>query len=133
MSRSTCRSGTFISALVGDVYKLGRHFLWSALLHDIRISVCLFLNVQGNIYSNGLNWKYPPYRNSDEWWSRGRAPDCQSSSIPPTAVSKLMQYTKSRWSLLSGVYARGSKRSHTRGKCVTCSEITNSSEEQLLR
>ena len=28
--------------------------------------------------------------------------------------------TKGRWSLLSGVYARGSKRSHTGGKCVTC-------------
>ena len=25
-----------------------------------------------------------------------------------------------RWSLLSGVYARGSKRSNTRGECVTC-------------
>ena len=60
-------------------------------------------------------------------------------SIPPTAVSKLRQYrspphlpvsfgrdTKSRWSLLSGVYARGSKRSHTGGKYVTCSGFTNS-------
>ena len=28
--------------------------------------------------------------------------------------------TKIRRSLLSGVYARGSKRSHTLGKCVTC-------------
>ena len=28
-------------------------------------------------------------------------------------------------SLLSGVYARGSKRSHTGGKCVTCSGLTN--------
>ena len=61
-------------------------------------------------------------------------------SIPPTAVSKLRHLpvsfgrdTKSRWSLLSGVYARGSKRSHTRGKCVTCSGLTNSREEQLLR
>ena len=51
-------------------------------------------------------------------------------SIPPTDVSKLRQFlhptfaclseeTKSRWSLLSGVYARGSKISHTGGKCVT--------------
>ena len=32
--------------------------------------------------------------------------------------------TKSRWSLLSGVYG---------GKCVTCSGLTNSREEQLLR
>ena len=39
--------------------------------------------------------------------------------------------TKSRWSLLSGVYARGSKRSHTGGKCVTCSGLTNSREELL--
>ena len=28
--------------------------------------------------------------------------------------------TKSRWSHLPSVYARGSKRSHTGGKCVTC-------------
>ena len=38
---------------------------------------------------------------------------------------------KSRWSLLSGVYARGSKRSHTGGKYVTCSGLTNSREGQL--
>ena len=60
-------------------------------------------------------------------------------SMPPTAVSKLWQFlsphichvsfgrdTKSGWSLLSGVYARGSKISHTGGKCVTCSKLTNS-------
>ena len=63
-------------------------------------------------------------------------------SIPPTAVSKLRQCrsphiclsfgrdTKSRWSLLSGVYARGSKTSHTGG--VPCSGLTNS-KGQLLR
>ena len=46
-------------------------------------------------------------------------------SIPPAAVSKLANFvhltlpvsfgrdTKSRWSLLYGVYARGCKRSHT--------------------
>ena len=28
--------------------------------------------------------------------------------------------TRGRWSLLSGVYARGSKRSNTRGEFVTC-------------
>ena len=33
---------------------------------------------------------------------------------------------KSRWSLLSGVYGRVSKRSRTGGKCVTCSGLTNS-------
>ena len=53
-------------------------------------------------------------------------------STPRTAVSKLRQFrsphicTKSRWSLLSGVYASGSKRSQTGGKCVTCSGLTNS-------
>ena len=41
--------------------------------------------------------------------------------------------TKSRWSLLSGVYARGSKRSHTGGKCVTCSGLSNSREGQLWK
>ena len=34
--------------------------------------------------------------------------------------------TQSRWSLLFGVYSRGSKISHTGGKCVTCSGLTNS-------
>ena len=57
-------------------------------------------------------------------------------SIPPTAVSKLRQFRsphiclcfseETRWSLLSGVYARGSKRSHRGCKCVTCSGLTNS-------
>ena len=59
-------------------------------------------------------------------------------SIPPAAVSKLSQFrshhiclsfggdTKSWWSLLSGVYARGSKISHTWGKYVPCSGLTNS-------
>ena len=41
--------------------------------------------------------------------------------------------TKSWWSLLSGVYARGSKRSHTGGKCVICSGLMNSREGQLLQ
>ena len=35
--------------------------------------------------------------------------------------------------ILSGVSARGNKISHTGGKCVTCSGLTNSREEQLLR
>ena len=39
--------------------------------------------------------------------------DCESICLSDETV-------KSRWSLLSGVYARGSKRSHTEGKCVTC-------------
>ena len=67
-------------------------------------------------------------------------------SIPSTAVSKLRgnffsphiclclgRDTKSRWSLLFGVYSRGSKIFHTGGKCVTCSGLTNSREGQLLR
>ena len=37
--------------------------------------------------------------------------------------------TKSRWSLLSGVYARGSQISHTGGKYVTCSGLTNSRKD----
>ena len=66
-------------------------------------------------------------------WSSGRAVERRTvnrrdgGSIPPAAVSKLTQFrsphiclselrdTKSRWSLLSGVYAMGSKRSHTGG------------------
>ena len=67
-------------------------------------------------------------------------------SIPPTAFSKLRQFhsphiclclleetLKIQWFHLSGVNARGSKRSHTGGKCVTCSGLTNSREGQLLR
>ena len=58
------------------------------------------------------------------------------SSVPPTSVSKLKAIsftphlpvsfgrdTKSRWSLLSGGYARGSKRSHTGDKCVVDLQI----------
>ena len=68
-----------------------------------------------------------------------------SGSISPSAVSffvisftphlpvSFRRDTKSRWSLLSGVYARGSKRSHTGAKCVTCSGLTNSRKGQLLR
>ena len=39
-------------------------------------------------------------------------------SSPPLCQC-LSEETKSRWSFLSGVYARGSKRSHVGGKCVT--------------
>ena len=57
---------------------------------------------------------------------------------PTAAVSKLGQFnsphihlvvsfgrdTESHWSLQPFVYARGSGRSHTRGKCVTCHGLT---------
>ena len=59
-------------------------------------------------------------------------------SVSPNADSKLRQFRsphiclclseeilKSRWSLLTGVYARESKLSHTGGKSVTCSGLTN--------
>ena len=61
-----------------------------------------------------------------------------SGSIPPTTVSKqpisftshlpvsFGRDTKSRWSLLYGVYARGSNISYTESKYVTCSGLTNS-------
>ena len=39
--------------------------------------------------------------------------------IYPTLPVSFGRDTKRCWSLLSGVYARGSKRSHTVGKCVT--------------
>ena len=89
----------------------------------------------------------PPYMGSG-----GRAVERQTVNrrdggpIPPTAVSKFSQTrsphispslsgkdTKSRGSLLSGVYTKGSKRSHTVGKCVTCRGLTSSREGQLLR
>ena len=67
-------------------------------------------------------------------------------SIPPTAVSKLRQFHSPHiclclseetlkaggpFYLPSGVYARGSKRSHTGGKCVAYSGLINTTEEQL--
>ena len=52
----------------------------------------------------------------------------QPVSFTPHLPMSFGRDTKSRWSLLSGVYARGSKRSHTGGKCVTCSWLTNSRE-----
>ena len=75
--------------------------------------------------------------------SGGRAVECRTfngrdgSLIPPIGVQKFRQFrspqiclsfgrdTKSQWSLLCGVYPRGSRRSHT-CKCVTCSGLTNS-------
>ena len=40
--------------------------------------------------------------------------------VHPTLPVSFGRETKSRWSLLPGVYTRGSKRSHTGGKYVTC-------------
>ena len=42
------------------------------------------------------------------------------NAVYPTLPVSFKIDPKSRWSLLSGVYARESKISHTRGKCVTC-------------
>ena len=62
-----------------------------------------------------------------DWQSSGRAIESHGDRLETLAISftPLCQClfgrdTKSRWSLLSGAYARGSKRSHTGGKCVTC-------------
>ena len=67
---------------------------------------------------------------------RGRAPDYQvkgrwfnptcrhfETFVHVTLPLSFGRNTKSRGSLLSGVYARGSKRSHISGKCVTCSRL----------
>ena len=43
----------------------------------------------------------------------------------PTLPVSFGRDTKSRRSLLSGVYARGSKRSHAGGKCVTGRTLHN--------
>ena len=74
-----------------------------------------------------------------EMASCGRAPDEWTvvrnlgNFVHLTLPVSFGRDTKSRWSLLSSVYARGSKRSHTGGKCVTCTGLTNSREEQQLR
>ena len=62
--------------------------------------------------------------------NRGDGGSIPISFTPHLPVS-FRRDIKSQWSLLSGVYARGSKRSHTGGKCVTCCELTNSREELL--
>ena len=46
--------------------------------------------------------------------------------IYPTLPVSFGRDTKTCWSLLSAVYARGSKRAHTGGKCVTCRGLHNS-------
>ena len=81
------------------------------------------------------------YENSGEWWSHGRAPDCQSrdgGSIPPTAVSKIRQFRLPHICLClsedtiknGGPFCLvSSKRSHTGGICVTCSGLTYSREK----
>ena len=54
-------------------------------------------------------------------------------SVPPAPHLHVSfgRDTKSQWSLLFGVNARGSKRSHTGGKSVTCKSHYNSREGQL--
>ena len=86
-------------------------------------------------------WRQPGVRSGGRVVERRTVNRGDGGSIPPTAVSKLSviphlpvsfgRDTKSRWSLLSSVYARGSTRSHTGSKCVTCSGLTNSREELL--
>ena len=74
------------------------------------------LSIEGTVVQSHL----PPFRNSGNF-------------VCLTFACVFVRETKSRWSLLFGVYARGSKRSsHTGGKCVTCSGLTNS-REVLLR
>ena len=57
-------------------------------------------------------------------WSRDRIPlrplGNFGNFLYPTLPVSFGRDTKSHWSLLSGAYARGSKISHTGGKCVTC-------------
>ena len=48
------------------------------------------------------------------------------NSVYPTLPVSVGGETKSRWSLLPGVNARGSKISHTGSKCVTCHGLHNS-------
>ena len=45
--------------------------------------------------------------------------------VHPTLPVSFRRDAKSRWSLLPSVYARGSKMSHTGGKCVGCRRLTN--------
>ena len=45
------------------------------------------------------------------------------NSFYPTLPVSFGRDSKSRWSLLSGLCARGSKISHTGGKCVTCRRL----------
>ena len=92
-------------------------------------SVILTLKDKGRHRHHRDDWT--GVRSGSQVGSGGRAVERQTlnrgdgDSIPPTAVLKFRQFhsphieetfgrdTKSRWSLLSGVYARGSKRSHT--------------------
>ena len=46
--------------------------------------------------------------------------------VSPTLPVSLEADTESRWSLLFGVYARGSKISHNGGKRITCRGFYNS-------
>ena len=73
-----------------------------------------------------------------QWLERATDDRVVAGSNPAEAVWKLGNFlyptlpvsfrrdTKSRWPLLSGVYARGSERSHTGGKGVTCRGLYNS-------
>ena len=60
-----------------------------------------------------------------DWQSSGRAIESHWDRLETLAISftplcQCLSEETSRWSLLSGAYARGTKRSHTGGKYVTC-------------
>ena len=70
------------------------------------------LSIEGTVIQSHL----PPFRNLGNF-------------VHPTEPVSFGRDTKSRWSVLSGVYARGSKRSHTGGKCIPYSGFTNSRKD----
>ena len=94
-------------------------------LHVLSIFSVIFF-VTGATFTDPLTWRTRLACR----WSRVRFPDREHGML--SGVTTRSQHyrvcisvsfggdTKRRRSLLSGVYARGSKISHTWGKCVTC-------------
>ena len=92
------------------------------------VSVCLLISYN-KCGSDGRTVEFRTFNQKD---GGSITPNCCFETL--VNVTLPVSFGKdiiSWYSLLSGVYARGSKRSHIGGKCATCNGLTNSRKRQL--
>ena len=113
-----------------DVHFINLVYLWIRAVKTLQVNDRhMYLHKQDGIHLYG-GWLSGLSARLTIEWSRVRIPlrpfGNFGNFLYPTLPVSFGRDTKSCWSLLSGVYARGSERSHTGGKCVTCRGLHNS-------
>ena len=96
---------TFINVYLQSNTKAPRH--WSAIGEWSSSGQCTELSIKRTVF----RFRLPPFQNLGNF-------------VHPTLPVYFRRDSKSRWSLLPGVYARGSQISHTGGKCITCPGVS---------